>query len=181
MLRLNIGCGRSKLPGFVNIDINPEFKPDLVLDIANEDLKYDDGEVDQIVMFHTIEHIPKKQHQLILAEFNRLLKDPTDDNDGGSLIITYPEFRICSQNFINNHRGQRDYWEATILGRGNNSFELHRTLMDTKEFSQTLKLCGFDVRKSQIEPDQEHNMMIQAFKSHRVFTRETVLAREIFT
>lgn len=31
---INLGCGRTRMPGFLNIDIDPRVKPDIVLDIS---------------------------------------------------------------------------------------------------------------------------------------------------
>ena len=61
MLKLNLGSGSNKIDGFINIDLNPDNKPDLVANIL-EPLPYNDGSIDEIVLFHTIEHIQKRLH-----------------------------------------------------------------------------------------------------------------------
>ena len=33
MIKLNLGCGRNKFPGYINIDIEEAVQPDLVWDV----------------------------------------------------------------------------------------------------------------------------------------------------
>lgn len=55
MLRLNIGCGPHKRSGWVDVDINPAFEPDVVASIT--DLPYEDGTVDLLYAGHCLEHL----------------------------------------------------------------------------------------------------------------------------
>jgi len=57
-LKLNIGCGTVKFPGWINIDI--ETNADLVLDIRRG-LPFDNNSVDFIYCEHFIEHISYKE------------------------------------------------------------------------------------------------------------------------
>ncbi len=70
--KLNIGCGRDYKFGYINIDIDPSVKPDIVRDIE-KGLPFDDNSVDEIYCSHTLEHI----HDLlfVLREFYRVCKN----------------------------------------------------------------------------------------------------------
>ena len=87
MLKLHLGCGTIYLEGFVNIDAAPDFIANDDLDFEDnrttlgnyykhdwgesptsvvadiraeiEELPYEDGEVDEIVVLHVLEHIPQ--------------------------------------------------------------------------------------------------------------------------
>src|SRR5665647_3015567 len=84
-LRLNLGSGSNKIPGYVNIDGEATCKPDVLHNIL-EKFPYKAGAAEEIVMFHCIEHIHRSLHQKLFTEIWRLLQP------GGSLIISYPDF-----------------------------------------------------------------------------------------
>lgn len=167
-LKLNVGCGARKLEGFINIDCDPEMKPDLVHKLPTR-LPYESGSCELIVMYHTIEHIPKKEHPYILMEFWRLL------SVDGLLIITFPEFLKCVERWKNNYRGKRQFWEATIFGRQSSPSDYHVCILDSEEFSRTMINCGFEILKcvpEALENEPEfHNTIIKA-KKHSMHSYE---------
>ena len=55
-MKLNLGCGHDKLEGYINCDISPMVKPDMLLDLENK-LPFDDNSVDEILTSHVLEHI----------------------------------------------------------------------------------------------------------------------------
>lgn len=79
--KLNIGCGKYYRAGFINIDIDPSVKPDIIRDIE-KGLPFDDNSVDEIFCSHTLEHI----HDLlfVLREFYRVCKN------GAKITIIVP-------------------------------------------------------------------------------------------
>jgi len=157
MLRLNLGCGATKLEGYVGVDVYPDNQPDVVCDFTKERLPYQDGEVDEIVMFHTIEHILKIKHVPLLVELRRVLKV------GGRLCLTYPNFWECAQRWKNNTEGQRDYWHATLFGRQLYPSDFHVCAMDPTELEILLRDLGFGFIRSQPEPRDAWNSITLAF------------------
>src|ERR1700685_3625005 len=89
-IRLNLGCGSQVIAGYIGIDCEKSAKPDVLLDFTKVPLPYKDCSVEEIVMFHTIEHIPKKFHRFIFQECFRVLKK------GGQFLLSYPDFWICA-------------------------------------------------------------------------------------
>jgi hypothetical protein len=57
-MKLNIGSGRKRLEGYVNIDMNPKLNPDLVCNLASEGWPISDGIVTEGVCSHVMEHLP---------------------------------------------------------------------------------------------------------------------------
>ena len=53
-VKINLGCGNEKWKGFINIDCDPNMKPDLVLDIRHEKFPYEKETIEEIWMCHTI-------------------------------------------------------------------------------------------------------------------------------
>lgn len=175
MLKLNLGCGKARYDGFINIDIEESLHPDVLCDFRKS-LPYEDKSVDSILLIHTIEHIEAKYHVDMLFEFNRVLRV------GGGLTIAYPEFSKCAMNYINNYRGQREFWKNTLYGRQLYPADFHVTLMDTDEFKCVLRDCGFCQINSHAEPSpEEHNTILICRKSNLpVVSREQVLQSELF-
>jgi glycosyltransferase involved in cell wall biosynthesis len=73
-VKLNLGCGFSKIEGYINIDNRSEVEPDLVCDLS-EGLPYGDNSVDEIRAYDFLEHIrPGEPVVKIVEEIYRVLK-----------------------------------------------------------------------------------------------------------
>lgn len=167
MSRLNIGCGSNKIEGFINIDSEPECNPDLVHDIVDDPLPYADQSINEITLFHSIEHIPKRYHQVILLDFHRVLVP------NGRLFISYPNFWECAQRWKRNEGGQRAFWEATIYGRQLYNSDYHVALMEPTDFSDTLTILGFKNIHHTPEPNEPFNTITYAEKGQVTVPYET--------
>ncbi|MDB5384769.1 MAG: hypothetical protein JWM11_415 [Planctomycetaceae bacterium] len=58
-MKLNIGCGGERLGDFINIDVNPDCKVDLVMDLPRDSLteRFGENSVDEIFSCHALEHM----------------------------------------------------------------------------------------------------------------------------
>lgn len=173
-MKLNFGSGETKLEGFVNIDLEPSSNPDVICDIRKSALPFEDGSVELIQMFHSIEHIEQKWWTTIFAEFRRVLEDD------GVLLMAYPEFEKCAINFIENYRGLKEFWKATLYGRQLYPGDYHVVPMVTGELVEILKGCGFVGFKTGPDPDEDHNSILFCRKGPLPLLREEVLRKEIF-
>lgn len=165
-LKLNLGSGDTKLPGYVNIDINEKLKPDLIHNFITSPLPYKDRTVDEIVFFHCIEHIRKIYHRRVLAECWRVLKPD------GRVIISYPEFKKCYKNWATNYRGKKEFWEHTMFGRQSHEADFHVCPMNTEDFSDVMIECGFlklIIKSEILEP---HNTIITGIKGKKLIDYE---------
>ena len=59
-LKLNLGCGHTRLPGHVNVDAQPACKPDQVVDLEQFPWPWADNSVDEIQMVHVLEHLGRE-------------------------------------------------------------------------------------------------------------------------
>jgi len=55
-VKLNLGCGMIKKDGWVNLDYNSEYDPDIQADL-NKPLPLEDNTVDEIICHHCVEHL----------------------------------------------------------------------------------------------------------------------------
>lgn len=97
LLKLNIGCGKVKIPGWVNIDIKPG--ADLVINVGKE-LPFSDNSVDLIYNEHFLEHLTFEEGEKVFREFHRCLKK------GGILRIAMPDLDYVTQKYNTDWKNQ---------------------------------------------------------------------------
>jgi predicted SAM-dependent methyltransferase len=175
-LCLNIGCGETTFPNFINVDCvaNETVKPDLICNIKKEKLPYADNTVDQIWMLHAIEHIEMCFWEDIFREYARCLRP------NGFLLLSYPEFSECARRFVNNVGNQKAFWRKTLYGRQLYPSDYHVVPMDSRELKEILETLGF--YRVQFCPESkcsEYNTILRAMKDPDPITRESVIVKEL--
>lgn len=94
-LRLHLGCGETRLPGYVNIDYPADahnvmaVRPDLEADILA--LRFPDGAVDEVRLHHVFEHFNRVAAYGLLVRWHRWLKP------GGVLHLETPDTVACAR------------------------------------------------------------------------------------
>lgn len=119
-MRLNLGCGRSALPGFVNVDRVALPGVDLVADLSAP-LPFVDSEAEEIRLSHVLEHmaepLPLMQelHRVAAPGASLILSVPYGSSDDAWADQTHvrPYFLGSLQAFA-----QPFYWRADYLYRG---------------------------------------------------------------
>lgn len=102
--KLHLGSGEQYRDGWVNVDINPDVKTDLQMDVTDTPwTRFDDGQFDQIDAHHLFEHFDRSTLSAVLRECGRVL------TEGGLLRVTMP--------FGTNYRTDDDHetqwtWES---------------------------------------------------------------------
>ncbi len=89
-LRLNIGSGSVRFPGWVNIDV--ALGADLLLDVTRG-LPFDENSVDLIYNEHFLEHLTIEDAERVLEDFRRCLKK------GGTLRIAMPDLDALVEKY----------------------------------------------------------------------------------
>jgi hypothetical protein len=56
-MKINIGSGTKKFPGFINIDSDPGCNPDHIVRLGVDKLPFDDNAVNEVIAHHVFEHI----------------------------------------------------------------------------------------------------------------------------
>jgi hypothetical protein len=88
-MKLNLGCGFKKLPGYVNVDLSPVCEPDQVFDLENTPWPWESDSVEEIMMDNVLEHLGQtsQAYLAIIKELYRICKD------GAKVTIKVPHHR----------------------------------------------------------------------------------------
>jgi predicted SAM-dependent methyltransferase len=141
-LKLNIGCGRIKFPGWVNIDLEPT--ADLIIDV-NKGLPFRENTAGFIYNEHFIEHLEYVEGEKAIKEFYRVLKE------GGILRIATPDLEYITRKYLGDWKTQDwiswpEYQYIKTRGQMINiSFRNwgHKYLYNEEDLTNLLKKAGF--------------------------------------
>ncbi len=88
-MRLNLGCGGTKLPGWLNVDKVPACAPDQVVDLEQFPWPWSDNSVDEVTLSHVLEHLGAETavYLGIIKELYRVCRD------GAKITIVVPHPR----------------------------------------------------------------------------------------
>lgn len=135
-IRLNVGCGRKIMQGYVNIDVRKTNEEVVVADIRN--LPYGPNSVDEIYANDVLEHVSFRETQEVLNHWFTVIKP------GGTLFIQSPHFKslvdfatkaktaVEKQTAIARFFGGQDYPENT-----------HMNAIDEDIIQGQLRVAGF--------------------------------------
>lgn len=112
-MRLNLGCGNKKIPGWINVDKVAACNPDEVVDLERFPWPWADNAVEEVRLVHVLEHLGATADIYfgIIKELYRVCRDgavvsilvphPRHDNYLGDPThvrpITYQSLRLFSQ------------------------------------------------------------------------------------
>lgn len=117
IMKINLGSGRKKIEGYVNIDIQERVEPDLVCDVL-KGLPYDDNTVDEVRAHDFLEHIPLGRTIQVIEEIWRVLKSggllehltPSTDGRGAFQDPTHLSFWNINSWLYYTHDAYRDLY-----------------------------------------------------------------------
>lgn len=121
MTKLNLGCWKFKMDGWVNIDIDPSVEPDVIMDATH--LAYEDNSIEEIYAGHLLEHLTMNEGVSALREWKRVLIP------GGKITITVPDIR----KLLDKHcRGETDieFVQLNAFGAQDREQQNHHMVFD---------------------------------------------------
>ncbi len=98
-MKLNLGCGMKKLPGYHNSDFNADFGPDSVVNLDQYPWPWKDDSCEEVVIEHALEHLADPYKAV--SELYRITKP------GGKIIVKVPHYSIGG-----NHWGHKTFWSV---------------------------------------------------------------------
>lgn len=94
-VRVDLGCGANKQPGFVGLDNNPYGKPDIVANLDHHPLPLKDNSVDEVYCNHVLEHLANPIK--FVLEIHRICKP------GAIVNLIVPHFTRGYGAFVHKH------------------------------------------------------------------------------
>lgn len=91
-IKLNLGAGYVRLPGFISVDSREFSWIDAVAEV--DKLPFQDQYADLIYACHVLEHFPRHDTRRVLKEWLRVLKP------GGLLRISVPDFEANARLYL---------------------------------------------------------------------------------
>jgi hypothetical protein len=85
-IKVNLGCGRKAIPGFLGVDPDLDSLADINMDAYEWLVSQKDDAVNEIYTRHFFEHLDSDQLLAIMREINRVLEDD------GILTVIVPHF-----------------------------------------------------------------------------------------
>lgn len=138
-LKLHLGCGERRLPGWVHIDVRPLPGLDHVSPIDHLPM-FADSTVDEIYNCHVLEHFGRHEFPKALQEWHRLLKP------GGILRTAVPDLAACFE--VYRETGDITLIHGLLYGRQDYPENTHHIGFDFAFLKARLEAAGFtDVRR----------------------------------
>lgn len=135
-LKLHLGCGNTRLEGYVNIDLVGTSATDRVMNLIS--LDYADSSVDEIRAEHVIEHFSREEFKIALRDWFRVLKK------GGRILLECPDLEACMQEFLKAPYADKwGWWIKTIYGTQERLGQEHRNGFSEERLEELLELAGF--------------------------------------
>jgi predicted SAM-dependent methyltransferase len=132
MSKLNLGCGKCYIPGWVNLDLFSNNKADIYADVTA--LPFEREEFDLIYASHILEHIHRHKIVATLTHWKDLLKH------GGTLRLAVPNFGAV----VERYQEERDIEEimGLLYGGQNHPLNSHTVAFDARYLIKLLKQSG---------------------------------------
>jgi len=159
-LKLNLGCGKQVLEGFVNIDALPLNEKVVKGDVRDLSM-FETGTVDYILASDIIEHFPFCElDNGIIEEWVRVLRP------GGKINIRCPDIEVICEMAYNQAKSGVITWSrlsAIINGTHKNEFSIHHVTFHFDWLKEVLEKYGMkDVVKVK---RANMNMVVEAVKA----------------
>lgn len=104
-MRLDIGCGTRKTPGFIGVDVRQFEGVDVVCDLSTQRWPFESDTVEEVICSHMLEHVPgKKVTPTLSVDWIKHTAEIVE-------VVTYPR----SHFFNELHRVMKKGAKATIV------------------------------------------------------------------
>lgn len=132
-MRLHLGCGGIRIPGYINVDLILSAAVDEMWDIGA--LPVDDESIEIIYAASVLEHFSRKQWRDILRHWYAKLEP------GGTLRISVPDLDKITQWY----RDHRDVEEllGLLIGGQKDKLDWHGMIFDYATLVNALSEIGF--------------------------------------
>jgi hypothetical protein len=93
-MKINLGAGRERLPGWTSMDLDTDARPDVIGDVSHLRDFFADGTVDELRAVDVLEHISWQDTVVTLQEWFMVLKP------GGTIYIQAPDADAIMADYV---------------------------------------------------------------------------------
>lgn len=104
-MKLNLGCGDHKIPGFINVDMC--MGADLLHDLRRP-LPFEDKSVEEIMAIHVIESFYKWEFLEVIKDWARVLN--------GKMTIEFTDLDTCCKMYLSDNEDDKKYGKWGFYG-----------------------------------------------------------------
>jgi len=135
-IRVDAGCGASCIPGWIGVDLDPQFG---MAQAPADALPWGDGEVDELHSSHLLEHTPDAA--ATLREWHRVLRE------GGLLTVRVPNLPAWIEHWQMTEGPERWEYPLTewVFCWSSEGLTRHRTGFDVVRLREMVEAAGFAV------------------------------------
>ena len=157
-IKLHVGCGANHLWDYVNIDVNPGVHPDVILDVTEEHLPFDDGTVDKVESYHFLEHLSRAELPFHLKDCLRVLKR------GGIMKVSVPDLEYVCKYYLAH---PEELWALKLIfGGQEDDRQFHKNGWSKDTLKKTFEKTGFTVQEvKNIDSHMQESISLTAVKS----------------
>ena len=130
---VNIGCFDKKLPGFINVDVREDVKPDRVDNHLLE--TFEENSVDLIYASHIFEHLKEGEAISTLYRWYKVLKK------GGRLYLSVPDFDAVVKRYI--YTENLDELQCLLHGSQRHPYDFHYRSYNFKTIQELMSEASF--------------------------------------
>lgn len=139
-MRLNIGAGKRRLPGYTGIDMVAREGVDIVA--PAHAIPLPDGCADEVLAIHLVEHVYPWQVPDLLAEWHRLLRP------AGLLVLEMPDLLKACRNLaegrrIGKHPDQAHIWAIYGDDTLRDPLQMHKAGWWFERLEPVVQAAGF--------------------------------------
>ncbi|MBF5090890.1 methyltransferase [Novosphingobium sp. NBM11] len=137
--KINIGCGFDKRPGFLNVDMDPNCKPDLLI-TDNNFSQLPRKFFNHLIAYDVLEHIHRSETVNALLEWSDLMTIGAHIEVETSNVLAIVDLMREDQSFLN-------HWKCSIFMYGNQAHDgdYHHTGFTEVTLRTYLAAAGFQV------------------------------------
>lgn len=140
-LRLHLGCGEIRIPGFINVDIDPKLPAVDIVDDISRLARFKEDSASVIYACHILEHFANDEVLPVLKRWREVLEP------GGEIRISVPDIdrivEIYSKNKKHFLTPPNTPWIGLIYGGQTDPYDFHKTGFNFTYLKYLMDQAGF--------------------------------------
>ena len=137
--KINVGCGQDKRPGYLNIDVDPASRADILI-VDNNDSVIPRNHFEEVLAHDVLEHIPRAKSLAALLDWADYLID------GGKLILQTSSILGVAEKLQQSKRYEQQHaWTVCLFGNQAHPGDFHLTGFTELTLKVHLLAAGFTI------------------------------------